>query len=411
MKQEKPYKDIYKRIVHNILELRNNKGIDNLLLDDVIVAVWEALVFLETSTLTLEERKQKHVASMQGVLSNTRLLARYRNYTREALREALIKERLSTLTDEEDLKRSYLTDIKLIEGVDDDGLILLKENLANTWAKITPVPLQFGVMPYEGEKVITNRTKKKVILTSVTLNSDIEKVLQPFIETYCNDWEWDVSQERYKWDAIQVFQKKFNLAAQDLSSNLRESMSASKNLLAGPFYYPLSMLVQMAMYSPDEIRLSLRNLYDEDLPLTERCDKFLADTERILATNKALGNFKERDKSMQSVRAISVYLALRYPNQHYMYKQSVYYDFRSITGADIPSLGQFESVLAGYEMVCNEIRKILLKNERLVALHDASYPDDKSDYRMLTQDFLYYCSCHYQYLGHKTRMENLKDQE
>lgn len=173
-------------------------------------------------------------------------------------------------------------------------------------------------------------------------------------------------------------------------------MSATANLLVGSFYFPLSMLVQMAQHSPDETRMALRHLFDEKENLSSRCEKFLNDTEAILEANKAIGKFKSNDKSMQSVRSISVYLSLRYPSKHYLYKQSVYYDFRAITGADLPSLNQFESVLVGYEMVCDELREILLKNERLVALHDKTFPNDMSNYHLLTQDFLFYCTFHYQ---------------
>lgn len=400
MKQEKSFLDISKRIAHNILELAYNKGEENLILDDVLVVVWEAVIYLDTKTLKPSDWTKKHVASMKGVLNNAKTLARYKNYTREGLREALYKERIASLEEEEDLKRLFLSDIILIDDVDENGVVVLNEKHAKSWSTINPLPLHFGVMPYEGEVQKKNKAKKKVVLTSVALDPDVEKVLQPFIDHYCNDWEWEVSQERYKWDAIDVFQEKFNIAAQDLSVNLKDSMSASDNLLAGPFYFPLGMLSKMAKYSTEETRLALRNLFDEDIPLAERCSTFLEDTEKILEENKKIGNFKAKDKSMQSIRAISVYLALRYPNQHYIYKQSVYYDFKNITGANVPSLSQFENVLVGYEMVCNEIRKILMKNDKLLSLHDASFPDDKSDYRMLTQDFLYYCSFHYSFLGH-----------
>lgn len=403
MKKEKSYIDINKRIVHNILELAYNKGEDGLMLDDVLIAVWEAVVYLDPKTLDQKQWRLKHVESMKGVLNSAKTAARYKNYTREALHEALRKERLAALSDEDDLKRLFLTDLKIIENIDEDGVVSLDEKLARSWSTTRQYPLEFGVMHYEEEVKRKNTAKKKVTLTSVTLGNDVEEGLLPFIESYCNDWEYDVSQEKYKWDAIKIFQQSFNIAAQDLSANLKESMAPSYNLLAGPFYFPLSMLSQMAKYSTEEIRLALRNLYDESIPLDERCEKFLSDTETILSDNKLKGNFKSKDKSMQSIRAISVYLTLRYPNQHYLYKQSVYYDFRAITGVDLPSLSKFESVLQGYEMVCNEIRKILMKNEKLIALHDASYPDDMSDYRMLTQDFLYYCAYHYTYLGHNSK--------
>lgn len=162
MKQEKSFLDISKRIAHNIIELANYKGEDNLMLDDVLVVVWEAVVYIDTKTLKPSDWTKKHVASMRGVLNNSKTWARYKNYTREGLREALYKERIASLEEEEDLKRLFLSDIKLIDDVDENGVVVLNEDLAKSWSKITPVPLHFGVMPYGGEVQKKNMAKKKL---------------------------------------------------------------------------------------------------------------------------------------------------------------------------------------------------------------------------------------------------------
>ncbi len=394
MKLERSFLDIKKRIAHNIIAL--SKTTDVLFLDDVLLRVGEAVVYLDTERLSADEWKQKHVFGLRCILNNKRTRDRFRNYTREALLEALRKEWLDPLSDDEELKRLFLVDVKLVEDVNEDGVVSLNTKLYELYDGIPSVDLQFGIMSYTGESTKRTPRAKKTVITSVKFNTDVEAAISPFITAYCEDWDKVSKLEEYKWKAVQVFEDNFDLAASDLPSNLKAAMSATANLLVGSFYFPLSMLVQMAQHSPDETRMALRHLFDEKENLSSRCEKFLNDTEAILEANKAIGKFKSNDKSMQSVRSISVYLSLRYPSKHYLYKQSVYYDFRAITGADLPSLNQFESVLVGYEMVCDELREILLKNERLVALHDKTFPNDKSNYHLLTQDFLFYCTFHYQ---------------
>ena len=393
---ETKYEDINKKIGHNIIDLALASSDGKIYIDEVLINVWDAVVYVNVKSLTLEQWHKKHISSMRSVLNDKKLLARYKNYSREALHEALRQEQLSKYEDEEDLKRLFLSDIKLIEDIDENGVVTLNNKFYNTYLTLQRAEWQYGVISIGGENATKRSPKKKTFISSITINKDVEAAITPFIDFYCRDWEYDVGQEHYKWDAVRLFAERFNIADPDLASNLKDSMSPTFNLLAGPFYFPLSMLAQMSQHSPEEMRLIIRDLYDEEVSLGVRCDKFLQETERILVENKALGNFKENDKSMQSVRAISVYLSLKYPNLHYLYKQSVYYDFKSITGANLPSLSQFESVLVGYEMVCEEIRKILLRNEKLIALHDKTYPEDTSDYHLLTQDFMYYCAYHYQ---------------
>lgn len=393
---EPKYLDVNKKIGHNIVDLVQASGDGKVYVDDVLIAVWEAIVGIDVKSLTPEQWRKKHILSMRSVLTNKALLNRYKNYKREALQEVLRKEQLVKYEDEGDLKRAFLSDIKLINDIDEYGMVVLNEKQFTNYLSLQRSEWQYGLLSIGEEKNAHRAPKKKIILTSFSLTKNIEDAITPFIEIYCNDWEYDVEQEHYKWDAIKSFAKTFDIEAENLASNLKESMSPTFNLLAGPYYYPLSMLRQMALYSPEDVRNMIFELYDENVSLSNRCTKFLQDFESLLEENRKVGNFKDNDRSMQSVRAISVYLSLKYPNIHYLYKQSMYSDFKSITGADLPSLSQFESVLVGYEIVCEEIRKILLKNERLIALHDKSYPEDTSDYHLLTQDFLYYCAYHYQ---------------
>lgn len=398
MNIERPYQEINKRICHNIISLFDDNN--NATIDECLLAVWEALVFLDVNTLKSEDKKKKHILSFLSLLNRKKVIVRYQNYTQEALKEALKKERLNNLQDEDDLKCLYLSDLKIIDNIDEQGNIHLNETLVNAYKRIEPKPLKFGFMSYAGEGKKTTRSKRpKDKLVAFHIDSTIAQALTPYIEDYCAHWDYTVSEEHYKWDAVKEFHKTFNIGAENLGANIKASMSPTKNLLAGPFYYPLSMLVQMANFDSERTRKTLRVLFEEDnCSVGEKVDRFIEETNNILEDGKKdpTSTFKANDKSMQSLRSVSVYLSLNAPASHYLYKQSVYYDFLSVTGVNLPKLTGHDYILNTYETICDAIRELLLKNEELVKKHNDTYPDDESNYHLLTQDFLYYCAYHYE---------------
>ncbi|MBQ0072888.1 MAG: hypothetical protein KBT34_01695 [Prevotella sp.] len=387
-----------KNIGLNLIGLAGSKNGKAITIDEALLAVWDALVYFDVKNVKDNLRK-KHVRSFKSVYDKSKVLARYRNYTREALYEALTKEHLDAIKEEDDVKAAILSDLKIIENINEDKTLVLNQTFVNSYQKIGEgkncPSIEYGMMPYDGDATKTYSKTPKVKLTSYTMTEDVEAGLQPFIEDYVKNWDYAVSQEDYKWRATKHFQEKFNIGAENLSDNIKEATAETYNLLAGPYYFAKSMLCQMAAFAPDETRMALRNLFDESLPVTERVKSFILSTEDILKRGKADGVFKENDNSMQSERSISVYLALQNPTMHYIYQYSLYEGFKKVTEVNLPSLYSFDNKLAGYEMVCNSIREVLLKNEKLIALHNQSYPDDMSDYHLLTQDFLYYCVNYY----------------
>lgn len=397
--REKTYQVINKRIAQNIVELAELKGITSVTIDDCLIAAWEALVFLDINKLSSEDAKLKHVVSILPLLKRKKTIARYQNYTREALQEALRQERLSNLQEEEDHKSLCLSDIKIIENIDEQGFVHLNEKLYNAYKNIAPTHIAYGNMPYTGDGVKSpHRKAKRERLQTFTIDATLEEALTPFIRDYEEHWDYTVSQEHYKWDAVKIFSEKFNLGAKDLGKNLKEALSPADNLLAGPFYFPLSMLVQMANFDSERTRQAIKDLFEGEESTGEKAERFMEATNAILEDGKKVptSTFKPNDKSMQSLRSISVYLSLYMPASHYLYKQSVYYDFLAVTGVNLPKLSGYNNYLDTYETICEAIRVLLMRNEELIRKHNTSFPDDKSDYHLLTQDFMYYCATYYQ---------------
>lgn len=97
---------------------------------------------------------------------------------------------------------------------------------------------------------------------------------------------------------------------------------------------------------------------------------------------------------MQSERAVSVYLAFRYPAKHYLYKSSVWTGFKDEVGLDYPSLTHFPSKLFGYELIASQILNVLNADSELIELLHVSEPEDESERHLLTQDLMYCISYH-----------------
>ena len=82
--------------------------------------------------------------------------------------------------------------------------------------------------------------------------------------------------EKYKWIAVQHFQKNWNIEASDFASMLDLALGKTRNLLASGYYFARTMIVEFAKEDPEGVRELFRMLYDETRDLAERVEKFTA---------------------------------------------------------------------------------------------------------------------------------------
>ena len=388
----KSFIDVNKRIVLNLIELDEQNASLGVNLDDAVIAVWEALVYLDYKKLDAKDSKLRYVASMSRVPGAK--MNRFRSYTREALHEALRKERLVNLTSSIE-KECVLSDLKVIERIDKHETVVLNERLKESYKRIKVEAWPFGTDLYEEQKVSRPvRKMKGPKFLKYKAGKSVEEALAPFIDLYIEDWDYVVERESYKWDAVKCFQEHFSLDAEDFVEMMRASLDKTDNLLSGKMYFARATILKMMETNPEDVRTCFRHLYDESIDIADRMTSFLQRIKKLFSIQKAQGLFKDNETYQQSSRTVSVYLSLNKPAEHYLYMEKMYQTFLDVTGADLPKIGRTDYVLFEYEMVCDEIRKILLKNDKLVALHDKTY-SDIYDYHLLTQDFLYYVSTHY----------------
>ena len=396
MSKKQIYRNVDKRIALDIVCLAKEKGQDNISVDDVLPYVLAETVYLDLSDKDSEKYLTKqHVKACRDILWNKKKNDRFLSYTKEALLEAVSKECIKAYEGDNEYKVSILNDIPIIKSVDEGtNNIVLNDKLYHAYLTLTENFFDYGKEEYTNIEVKKRNITRIISADDLKLSEEMVARIAPMIEMYKEDWPIVQPQEKYKWDSIKAFKEKFDLGSENLEANIKDSFATADNLLAGPFYYPLSMLCKFALHFEEETRSALAALYDENVLLEERVKSFLKKCDEMTEKLVLLGIMKKNSQSMQSTRSISVYLSLMYPDKHYLYKYSLYNDFRHKTYLELPSLYAFSFDLFGYEMLCDKLRCILMADKDLVSLHDESYPDDESDYHLLTQDFLYYCSAY-----------------
>jgi len=155
----------------------------------------------------------------------------------------------------------------------------------------------------------------------------IREVLARYKSDFTKYWK----DEKYKWVAVQHFQKNWNIEAEDFVGMLKESFSQAYNLLQGGMYYAYQMLCALAQQDPEKMRSLFRLLYDENLPLIDRLQPFRTGCEELLEEFRKSAAEPEKAKNhYQDLRALCVYLSFRYPETYFLFKYRMYTGFRKL---------------------------------------------------------------------------------
>lgn len=381
---------IYSRILFELAGAIKNAENNMLHIDDALIVAATPAVLLNYSSIEDKDLKRIMISLKRFFKHNPR----YLDFTKAAVAEGLRLEWLPTL--EEDDKAVMLSDFKLTPAVDENGYVIFNpEMYANLTKSEHPDHEVYGKLPFTARPTRKSAKRVKKFLTEAPKDAKLADKLTRYIDWYKKYWQQVHPLEDYKWDAVAHFQQNFDINAEDFAANLKESFRLAGNLLSGAMYMPLAMLVKNAKISPDDVRQAFVHLYDETKPLAERSVAFLDEFREIHNRNRDAGHFKPTDKDQQGDRSTSVYLAFMYPNKHYLYKSSVWSDFKIEIDLDYPPLTHFPSKLAGYEMIADQIREVLMADSELMELLKASQPNDISDGHLLTQDFMYCISYHF----------------
>lgn len=220
-------------------------------------------------------------------------------------------------------------------------------------------------------------------------------ILKDVIVDYKRDFtEFQWKNERYKWEAIQCFQRNWNINAVNFPDMLKRSLDKTYNLLASMSNYAKAMIIGFAEAAPEEVRGAFITLYDESRDVVERIQAFKAQAEEML---EKYGDGARQH--FQTENAITVYLWLRYPDTYGIYKYGEIKPTAKLLVADyVFKKGAYAANIRNWLNFCNEIRDELLEDTELIELMkshltESCWPD--SELRTLTMDVVFYISRFY----------------
>lgn len=219
--------------------------------------------------------------------------------------------------------------------------------------------------------------------------------LKNLIQAYFSERDSFFDMEQYKWEAVKAFHENYFRSDIPFEEKLNRSFVVADNLLASRRYLPAGMLYIFAKEKPAETQRCLNVLFNESLPLKERVSAYMTDIEDVFRTLQQGGysDWKGRKnvQSYQDTHAVSVYLALRFPDNYYIYKWTVFKTAAKKLGYTIVSKNKVDKLIEFYAF-CEEIKKELLKEKEYLSVYKKSLKEkgySDVNYNMLTQDFLY----------------------
>lgn len=224
------------------------------------------------------------------------------------------------------------------------------------------------------------------------------KILKYYIEEYKRDFERINQDEIYKWYIVAEFQKNWDIEAVDFYNMLNKAIpdivntkyaKEKNNLLpVASGFSARNLILRLAQNEPESVRQMFKDLYDEDKDLLIRISRFM-NSARVLFQKYKKEN---ENNDGQDLRAVSVYLWLRYPEKYYIYKYSTCKACAEKLKCTKLTMGRDENIKLIAE-IYNEIKSVIKEDEVLInlsknRLNEDCYQDEKLN--LLTMDIVYF---------------------
>lgn len=192
-------------------------------------------------------------------------------------------------------------------------------------------------------------------------------------------------EELYKWRVVQHFQDTFDLEAEDFGANLKDALSKQYNLI---FNRAVTFIRSAVEEYPERVREMFRKLLDESQPLQERFEAFKAASEAIVQ-DMIKREGRENISDYQDERTMAFYLAMAYPDQHYLYKDNIYRNFARLLEEKTASAGE---KYFHYCELAETFRQLVEQDQELLELSRSTLTPDcfqGEQTHLLVQDILY----------------------
>lgn len=218
-------------------------------------------------------------------------------------------------------------------------------------------------------------------MTNLKQNEKLVKIIEAYKIFLINTKN---QKEFGKWNAIDHFQKYWNIEASDFSEMFLKSFRKQGNLLYQNSWGFISKAVK---HFPEETRNMFRLLYNESEGLRERINQFADASENLLPhVKEATG--KDNLNAQQDERTISVYLSLNNPEKYYIYMSGFYKKYCELIDEPVAPPG--EKYFHYLKLAENFKNEFLAENSEILALHKKIAPAIKwGDQNLIVQNILF----------------------
>lgn len=196
--------------------------------------------------------------------------------------------------------------------------------------------------------------------------------------------------ELYKWRAVKVFQDHWDLTADDFPDMLSKSLSGTLNLLGDGRYFARVMIEHFANFKREDVRQMFTDLFDEEVHLVERVEKFRLLSKRMVKELSEI--YKKPLNEFQDMRAVYAYLTLKYPDKYFFYKHEMFLGFANLVDYEIKPIRGRISNLANFQLMAELVREEVKKDKNLIRMHHARLDENcflDLNCNLLTQDVMW----------------------
>jgi hypothetical protein len=192
--------------------------------------------------------------------------------------------------------------------------------------------------------------------------------------------ETKLQEELYKWQLLKEFGGRPNLNNENFTEEIR-SINFS-NLIYG---IGIGVTNHIARDAPEEYKACFRNLFDEEIQLSDRIKNFSINT---LAIYRSLG--VEKVSHHQDERTIATFLTYHNPDKYAFYKDSFYQKYCKLLGIKPQSIN--EKYPHYLELLKEFISDYIVPDNELLNTVNEFLPENTfkdSNHLLLAQDILY----------------------
>ncbi len=187
----------------------------------------------------------------------------------------------------------------------------------------------------------------------------LKDVLQKYRLIFPGRWP----DEKFKWEAIENFKKKWNINAENFGQMFYEATENTYGLLASMNNFPRKMIYEYAVQDQETVRGMFIQLFDESRDVVERILKFQADADELCS------RLSPGMQHYQRPMAITVYLWLKYPDKYSVFKYTVCKETSRYLESDfMPKKGDTAQNMKGNSELIREIADAIKEDHELTAL-------------------------------------------